>query len=64
MSVQLVSSPPFPLPTTISPPADIVMASRHVTLPSHRVKIISLHPLHLLETLCPVTSPLKLKLKH
>jgi hypothetical protein len=40
------------------------MLSRHVTLPSHRFKTCSLPSLYLSVMLRPVTSPLKLKLKH
>jgi uncharacterized membrane protein len=35
VSVQLASSPPFPLPGVVSPSTDVVIPSRHVTLPSH-----------------------------
>jgi hypothetical protein len=40
------------------------MPSRCVTLPSHGDKMSSLHPLHFLAMLHPVTSPLESKLKH
>jgi hypothetical protein len=35
VSIQLASSPPFSLPGSASPPTDVVIPQRHVTLPSH-----------------------------
>jgi hypothetical protein len=64
VSAQLASSPPFPLYGADSPPADVVTPLRRVTLHSHRAKTNSLHPLHLLATLCPVASTLESKPKH
>jgi hypothetical protein len=45
--VQLMSSHPFPLPGGASPPADIVILLRRVTLLFHGGKMSSLPPLHL-----------------
>jgi hypothetical protein len=56
-SIQLVSSPLFPLP-------DVATSLRRVVLPSHEVKMSSLPPLHLLLILHPIASPLEPKLKH
>jgi hypothetical protein len=63
-SVQLVSSPPFPIPSAASPLADVVTPPRRVTLPSYSAKMSSLPLLHLLTKLCPIASPLEPKLKH
>jgi hypothetical protein len=62
--VQLMSSPPFLLSSATSPPADVATPSCHVTLSSHRIKMIALALLHLLTMLRPVTSSLELKSKH
>jgi hypothetical protein len=35
VSIQLASSPPFYLPGSASPPTDVAIPQRHVTLPSH-----------------------------
>jgi hypothetical protein len=78
MLAQLTSFPPFPLPSVVSPPADITAPQRHVALapadvvmpqhrvalPSHEAKMNSLPPLHLLAMLHHVTSPLKPKSKY
>jgi hypothetical protein len=63
-SAQLTSSPHFSLIGVASPPADVVTPPRQVTLPSHRVKMSSLPPLHLSVTFRPVASPLEPKPKH
>jgi hypothetical protein len=55
---------PFPLPGAASPPTDIVVLSRRVTLTSHGVKMSSLALLHFLATLRPITSHLEAKTKH
>jgi hypothetical protein len=60
-STQLTPYPPFPLPGGASPPAQIIIPLHRVTLPSHGVKMSSLPLFHLLITLHPVASPLKLK---
>jgi hypothetical protein len=62
-SDQLASSPPFPLPGDASPMSNVNLPC-HITLPSHRVKMNSLPPLHLPTTLHHAASPLELKLKH
>jgi hypothetical protein len=58
----IVSS--FFLPGDASPPVDIGIPPRRVTLLFYRAKISSLPLLHLPTMLCPVASPLELKLKH
>jgi hypothetical protein len=63
MSAQLASSPSFSLPGAASPSADVTTSPCHVTsrfLP-HRVKMSSLHPLHLLTMLRPVAFPSQAK---
>jgi hypothetical protein len=57
-SAQLMSSPLFPLLGATSPPADIVMMSRSITLPFYWTKMSSLPLLYLLAMMCPVASPL------
>jgi hypothetical protein len=64
VSAQLASSPPFPLPSVISPLINVATPLLHVTLPSHWAKTSSLPPLHLSATLHPVTYPLEPKSKH
>jgi hypothetical protein len=64
VSVQLASSHPFSLSGVSSPPDDVVTLPRHVTLPSHEVKMSSLPPLHLPAILHLIVSHLDLKLKH
>jgi hypothetical protein len=54
---------PFPLPDAASPPFDVTMPSRCVTLSSHGAKTSSLPSLHLSTTLHPIASPLEPKLK-
>jgi hypothetical protein len=51
-----VLSPPFPLPSAVSPPADVATPPHHVTLPSHAAKMSSLHLLHLLAMFHHITS--------
>jgi hypothetical protein len=63
-SAQLASPPLFPIPGVVSPLADVITPSRHVTLISHWSKTSLLPPLHLLTTLYLITSPLESKLKH
>jgi hypothetical protein len=63
-SIQLASSPPFPLPGAVSPPINVITPPRRVTLPSYWAKMSSLPPLHLSATLHPVAFPLESKLKH
>jgi hypothetical protein len=43
-SAQLGSSPPFLLPSVVSPPVDIVTPSHRFTLPSHRTETEALNP--------------------
>jgi hypothetical protein len=64
MSAQLVSSPLFSLLSAASPPVDITMPPRRVTLPSYGAKTSLLPPLHLSAMLHYVTSRLEQKLKH
>jgi hypothetical protein len=64
VSVQMVLSPPFSLPSTAYPLIDIVMPLRRVMLPFHRVNTSSLSMLHLSATLRPVASPLEPNLKY
>jgi hypothetical protein len=51
-------------PGAISPPADIVMPPRRVTLHSHWAKMSTLTPLHLPAMIRPITSPLDPKSKY
>jgi ABC-type amino acid transport system permease subunit len=64
VSVQLASSHPFPLSGAAFPLANVVTLSRRVTLPFDWANMSSLPLLHLPIILCPVVSPLKVKLKH
>jgi hypothetical protein len=57
------SSPLFLLPGAVSPPVDVATPSRCVMLSSHRVKMSSLPPFHLLAMLHPIASPLERKPK-
>jgi hypothetical protein len=57
------SSPPFSLPGAVSPLVDIATSLRCVMLSSHRVKMSSLPPFHLLAMLHPIASPLEQKPK-
>jgi hypothetical protein len=64
VSAQLILFPPFSLLGVASPSDDVVTPRHRITLPFHWAKMSSLPPLHLPGTLCPITSPLELKLKH
>jgi hypothetical protein len=62
-SVQLTSSPPFPLPGVTSPTFDVVTPSRRVTLPFYWVKMSSLPPPHLLVMLLSRCHPTQVKIE-
>jgi hypothetical protein len=63
-SVQLVLSPPFPIPGAAYPLADVATPLRRAMLPSHRANTSSLPLLYLSAMLHPIASPLELKPKH